>query len=97
MDLPVGGSSGRHGAFRVIGCRQAEDGKMIAAGGDSYLLAVEFTTPPTAYSVLAYSQSEDPESPHHTDQTRLFAREEWKRAWFTEEDIRKNLEREYRP
>jgi acyl-homoserine-lactone acylase len=97
LDVPVGGLTGEFGAFRIIGYEEQPDGKFVARGGDSYVLAVEFTTPPTAYSIMAYSQSDDPRSPHHTDQTELFAREEWKRAWFTEEDIARNLKRSYRP
>jgi acyl-homoserine-lactone acylase len=97
LDVPVGGLTGEFGAFRIIGYDEQKDGKFVALGGDSYVLAVEFTTPPTAYTILAYSQSDDPRSPHHTDQTELFAQEKWKRAWFTEEDIAKNLKRSYHP
>jgi acyl-homoserine-lactone acylase len=102
LDVPIGGyaDQGRgvdFGPFRVIGYADARDGKRVGVGGDSYVFAVEFTTPPTAYSICAYSQSSDPQSPHHADQSALFAREEWKRAWFTEVDIAKNLERSYRP
>jgi acyl-homoserine-lactone acylase len=97
IDVPIGGLTGDFGAFRVIGYEDEKDGKFIARGGDSYVLAVEFTSPPTAYSIVAYSQSDDPASPHHTDQTVLFAAEKWKRAWFTEEEIAQHLERTYHP
>ncbi|HSE97805.1 MAG TPA: penicillin acylase family protein, partial [Blastocatellia bacterium] len=97
LDLPVGGLTDDFGAFRIIGYAPDKDGKFVAMGGDSYVLAVEFTTPPTAYSIVAYSQTDDPASPHHTDQTALFSEEKWKRAWFTEEDIKNNLERSYNP
>lgn len=97
VDLPVSGLTTDYGAFRVVGYEEDKDGKFAARGGDSYVMAVEFTSPPTAYSVVAYSQSNDPKSPHFADQTRLFADEKWKRAWFTEEDIARNLERSYRP
>jgi acyl-homoserine-lactone acylase len=108
LDLAVGGLAsefrpfrgarmGDFGTFRIISYTDEKDGKAIARGGDSFVLAVEFTTPPTAYSILAYSQSEDPKSPHHTDQTKLFTEEKWKRAWFTEDDIQKNLKRKYQP
>jgi acyl-homoserine-lactone acylase len=46
---------------------------------------------------VAYSQTDDPRSPHHNDQSALFAQEKWKPAWFTEEDIAKHLERSYHP
>jgi acyl-homoserine-lactone acylase len=97
LDVPIGGLTTEFGAFRVIGYDESKDGKFVARGGDSYVLAVEFTSPPTAYSIVAYSQSDDPRSPHHTDQSVLFAQEKWKRAWFTEEEIAKNLERTYHP
>ncbi len=38
-------------------------------------------------AILTYSQSEDPASPHYADQTRLYARGEWLRLPFTEEEI----------
>jgi acyl-homoserine-lactone acylase len=102
LDVPLSGYAAQgplaeFGEFRVIWHDEAKDGKLEAAGGDSYVFAVEFTSPPTAYSIMAYSQSSDPQSPHHADQSALFAREEWKRAWFTEEDIVQNLKATYRP
>ena len=97
LDVPIGGLTDEFGAFRIIGYEQDKDGKFVARFGDSYVLAVEFTSPPTAYSVVAYSQTDDPKSPHYTDQSVLFSKEQWKRAWFTEEDITKNLERSYHP
>lgn len=97
VDIPIGGLTGEYGAFRIIGYKEADDGKQIAAGGDSYVFAVEFTQPPMAYSVLAYSQSNDPESPHFADQAEIFADSQFKRAWFTEDEIEKHTKREYRP
>ena len=97
IDVPIGGLTDEFGAFRIIGYDEDKDGKFVARGGDSYVLAVEFTSPPTAYSIMAYSQTTDTTSPHHTDQSELFAKEQWKRAWFTEEEIAKNLERSYHP
>ena len=97
LDVPIGGLTDDFGAFRVVGYRAEPDGKYVAGGGDSYVLAVEFTSPPTAYSVVAYSESDDPKSPHLNDQSALFAQEKWKPAWFTEEDIARHLERSYHP
>ncbi len=94
-----GARFGDFGAFRIVryAKERDKDGKYVAKGGDSYVFAAEFTSPPTAYSIVAYSQSDDPKSPHHTDQSELFAKEQWKRVNFTEEDIAKNLERSYHP
>jgi len=98
LDVPVGGLTDDYGAFRVIGYGAEKDGKYFATGGDSYVVAVDFTgSGPRAYSIVAYSESDDPKSPHYNDQSRLFAEEQWKPAWFTEEDIARNLERSYHP
>jgi acyl-homoserine-lactone acylase len=113
IDVPIGGfiseyRGGSHpnfrgamfgdfGAFRVIDYQEQKDGKFVAYKGDSFVMAVEFTSPPTAYTIVAYSQSDDPESPHHTDQSVLFAQEKWKRVAFTADEITKSLERAYHP
>jgi acyl-homoserine-lactone acylase len=98
IDVPIGGGDGTIGCFRVIKYRDAEDGKWVAYSGDSYIFTAEFTKQgPVAYSVLAYSESGDPASPHHTDQSVLFANNELKPVRFTETDIMRNLEKKYRP
>jgi len=98
VDVPVGGCSGDIGCFRVLGFGAAPDGKWVAARGDEWVLAVEFgAAGPRAYSVLAYGESDDPSSPHHSDQAAMFARGELKRVAFTEPEIASQLVRRYRP
>lgn len=93
LDLPVGGGDD---AFRTMWYRR--EGKTSrAVGGDSYVLAVEFTPSPTAYSVLAYSQSSVADTPHFNDQLALFASHRYKRLWFSDVDVQQHLERSYRP
>jgi acyl-homoserine-lactone acylase len=94
VDVAIGGVSG---TFRSIGYRRDADGKWVATGGDSYVLAVEFTQPPTAFSIVAYSESDDIDSKHFNDQSKLFAADNYKPAWFTEADIQKHLESSYAP
>jgi acyl-homoserine-lactone acylase len=57
--------------------------------GSSHIQVVSFTGGhcPDASTLLTYSQSEDPTSPHFADQTRLFAAEQWVRSRFCEHDI----------
>ena len=97
VDVPVGGCSGFYGCFRVLGVRPSGDGKFEVAGGDGWVLAVELTNPPRAYSVLAYGQSSKPDSPHHADQAALFARGEMKRVAYLREDVERQAVRRYRP
>jgi acyl-homoserine-lactone acylase len=97
IDEPVGGCSGQLGCFRVLTFTRAADGKLVADGGDGWVLAVEFGPTPRAYSVLAYGQSPNPESPWHADQVRMFARGTFKRVAFTAQDVDAAVVRRYRP
>lgn len=57
-------------------------------GGSSFVMAMEFTDEgPRALTVLTYSQSGDPSSPHFDDQTLAFSDKRWKEVRFAEEDI----------
>ncbi|MBV1858522.1 MAG: penicillin acylase family protein [Nannocystaceae bacterium] len=63
--------------------------------GTSFIMALEFTDDgPHAQAFLTYGQSEDPQSPHHADQTQLFSEKSWRDILFTEEAIAadRNLE-----
>lgn len=97
VDVPVGGCSGQLGCFRVLNFRNDPDGRRAVTGGDGWVLAVEFTDVPRAYSVLAYGQSAREDSPFHGDQAAMFARGEMKRVLFTEQDIAAGTQRKYRP
>lgn len=97
VDVPVGGCGGALGCFRVLNFTRDPDGKLSANGGDGWVLAVEFTDVPKAYSVLAYGQSPDTTSRWHADQAELFARGELKRVVFTEKDIDSQAVVRYRP
>ena len=97
VDKPVGGCSGTLGCFRVLNFRTDPDGRRSVVGGDGWVLAVEFTNVPRAYSVLAYGQSPNPGSPFHSDQAAMFARGAMKRVTLTPRDIDAQAIRRYRP
>ena len=65
-------------------------GQPLAGFGDAWVLLVHFTRPVTAWSVLAYGQTTDLESPHSRDQIRLFANHQLRPVWFSEEAIAAN-------
>jgi acyl-homoserine-lactone acylase len=81
----------------VVQYTEAADGKRVARGGDGWVLAVEFTPVPRAYSVLAYGQSSRAESPYHASQAAMFARGEMKPVAYTTADVEKATVRRYRP
>jgi acyl-homoserine-lactone acylase len=97
VDVPVGGCNGDLGCFRVIWYKNDPDGKREAAGGDGWILAVEFTDTPHAYSVLAYGESARPDSPFHDDQAAMFARGELKPVAFTPRDVDAQAIKRYQP
>jgi acyl-homoserine-lactone acylase len=97
VDVPVGGCTGAIGCFRVLQFARDTDGKLVANGGDGWVLAVEFTDVPRAYSVLAYGQSPRPDSPWHADQAAMFARGEMKKVAFTGKDVDAQAVMRYRP
>jgi acyl-homoserine-lactone acylase len=97
VDVPVGGCSGSLGCFRVLGFARDADGKLVANGGDGWVLAVEFSDVPRAYSVLAYGESNRQNSPWFADQAELFAKGELKKVAFTEADVNAQSVVRYRP
>jgi acyl-homoserine-lactone acylase len=56
--------------------------------GSSYIMWTQFTdNGPHGHSILTYSQSNNPDSPHHADQTRLFSEGKSKAILFTDAEI----------
>jgi acyl-homoserine-lactone acylase len=93
VDLPANGGPDEAGAFRVTEFQPlpGDSTRFMAASGDSYVLAVEFSTPLRARSLLGYGNASQPGSPHRTDQLELYARKELKPVWLTREEIMANL------
>jgi acyl-homoserine-lactone acylase len=60
--------------------------------GSSYIQAVSWSSRgsggcPVARTVLTYSESDNPDSPHYADQTELFSRKGWVNAAFCASDV----------
>jgi acyl-homoserine-lactone acylase len=56
--------------------------------GSSFIMAVELArNGPLTRTILTYSESANPDSPHHTDQTVLFSRKRWVTERFTQAQI----------
>jgi len=107
LDLPGDGANGTYGLFRVLRFSEMPDGKRVAGQvqenelpvgfGDAWVIAVEFSRPVRAMSVLAYGQTTRSASAHSSDQIRLFADHQLRPVWFTEAEIKAHLESEYHP
>ncbi|MFJ8539528.1 penicillin acylase family protein [Streptomyces sp. NPDC093591] len=68
---------------------QVRGGYAEVTTGSSHIQAVGWNGGrcPVARTLLTYSQSSNPGSPHFSDQTRLFSGEKWVTARFCEKDI----------
>ncbi len=89
--LPVGGGTESLGVWNKIEpvWDKAKGGYRDVSFGASHIQAVGWdgSRCPVARTLLTYSQSSNPNSPHFSDQTRLFSGEKWVTARFCEKDI----------
>ncbi len=88
--IPIHGGAGRHGVFNVIYANEPKPGLgwTNVVHGSSWVMVVEFTEDgPVSEGVLTYSQSTNPESEHHSDQTLLYSAKGWDDLRFTDEAV----------
>lgn len=94
---PVSGISGRDGliSLRAVGAAEADgEGIRYARGGPACTTVVMLRAGDVrSYSAVPYGQSEDPASPHYTDQGRLlFSKGLLKDTWFSRERLQGHVE-----
>ena len=88
--IGIPGGEGWAGAFSMIVTQlKAGEGYTPVTHGNSYIQVVTWddSGAPDARAILTYSQSEEPESPHYADQTRLYSEGRWLRLPFTDAQI----------
>ncbi|MEU4235025.1 penicillin acylase family protein [Nonomuraea sp. NPDC026600] len=89
--IPLPGCTEGEGCFDRVRMRGelGTDGRYPEVDtGSSFMMAVELTPDgPRTRTILTYSLSANPASPHHTDQTVLFSRGQWVTERFTEAEI----------
>ncbi|HEU5384540.1 MAG TPA: penicillin acylase family protein [Streptosporangiaceae bacterium] len=90
--LPVpGGPGDADGIYNVIGAgTEPGDSPTTPDFGSSFIQVVTWTSArcPAAATILTYSESASPASPHHADQTALFSRKQWLPDRFCEAQIK---------
>jgi acyl-homoserine-lactone acylase len=91
--IPIHGGPGGLGVFNAIQATwdPSAGGFPDVPHGTSFIFAAAFEDgrcPVRAGTLLSYSLSENPQSPHAADYTRAFSRKAWHRAPFCEGEIR---------
>ena len=97
VDLPIDGGPD---IFRAVYGRPDPDGRLKAAGGDTYVMFVTWDRDGTLSSTSIHqfgSATLDATSPHYADQTPLFATMKVKPVLFTEEQLKGHVKRDYLP
>lgn len=88
--IPIHGGHNAQGVLNmIIATWDPAEGDVEVVHGSSHIQVVSFTGGrcPDAATMLTYSQSSNPRSPHFADQTKLFSAGKWVRTRFCERDI----------
>jgi acyl-homoserine-lactone acylase len=91
--------SGMPDVLAAMDAKPAENGRLRAAQGESYIELVRFTKNglPQIESVNAYGASNKPNSPHYTDQMELFVQQKTKKMSLDKATVLKEATRTYHP
>ena len=83
---------------RAAPTKKWENGQYRVTGGDGYIHIARFSKDgPEIVSVSPFGASQDPNSPHHTDQMELFSKHQYKPMTFDKAKIFQQAERVYHP
>jgi acyl-homoserine-lactone acylase len=90
--IPIEGCDNDEGCFNVASLQEEQlqrDGSYPdVIEGSSFIMAIDLTAAgPRTRTILTYSESANPASPHHSDQTILYSRKQWVTERFTEAQI----------
>ncbi len=97
LDLPVDGGPD---IYRAVYGTQQDDGTLTAVDGDTFIMFVTWDRNGklSSQSIHQYgSATLDSSSPHYADQMPLFVKMQLKPVLFTEDQLKGNIERDYRP
>lgn len=88
--IPIHGGPGSDSLFNAINVNwDPPKGWPDVPHGSSFVMVTRFARKgcPQARSILTYSLSVDPKSPHYADQTRLFSKKKWVNPPFCAKDV----------
>lgn len=96
--LPIAGAPGDLGiVFNFYARPEAGQKRRYGVAGHSFISVVEFGPTVQARSIMVFGENSDPASKHYFDQSELYAKQEFKPAYFNLAEIRAHAERTYHP
>jgi acyl-homoserine lactone acylase PvdQ len=96
--IPVRGTGGYNGAVFTYYAQSVKGQKRrYGVAGGTYVSVLEFGPTMRRLAVHTMGASGHASSKHFFDQAPLYARGQFRPAWFTLEEIKANLERQYNP
>ena len=95
VDIPVGGGPDM---IRAAYPQPAKNGRFHVFVGDSYIMLVKFTKDgPEIHTVSPYGASNKPNSPHYTDQMKMYTNKQTKPMTLNKAEVYKKAEKIYHP
>ena len=95
VDLPLGGGPDM---IRAAYPQPYKNGRFRVFVGDSYIMLVKFTKDgPEIHTVSPYGASNKPDSPHYTDQMKMYVNKETKSMTLNKAEVYKKAEKIYHP
>lgn len=95
--VAVPGVNGAEGAVFTFYTQSGPGLARYGVAGGTYVSVVELAPKIRALAVHTFGSSGDPGSPHFFDQARLFARGEFRNAWFDSLDVVLHARKTYHP
>lgn len=96
--IPVNAAPGIMGSLFAYNLRFANGAKRgYGVSGNTYVAIVAFGKKMRARSVVTFGQNSDPLSKHYFDQAPLYAKGDFKDAWYYKRDVMKHAEAVYQP
>jgi acyl-homoserine-lactone acylase len=97
VDLPIDGGPD---IYRAVYGTQQDDGTLTAVDGDTFIMFVTWDKDGKLSSESIHqfgTATLDKTSPHYADQSPLFVKMQTKPVWFTEDQLKPHIVRDYRP
>jgi penicillin amidase/acyl-homoserine-lactone acylase len=97
VDLPIDGGPD---VYRAVYGAQQDDGTLTAVDGDTFIMFVTWDKDGKLSSQSIHqfgSATLDKTSPHYADQSPLFVKMQLKPVWFTDDELKGHIARDYRP